>query len=201
METVALFGAAGFVGRAMTSALLDAGYAVRACDLSPLDWTDTAAHGRKRVESGLPAPSKHLSLLYGDISDHGVVSRAMDGCIAAVHTTVFFPQAAPGNNSGTHSEEVLAKTWTTNLKGLWNVLDVATANGTHRVVHIGSCTTVYPGSTHHPPGSLVMTQDVRRPDGSMYAVQKRLQEEMCECAFIFKHVNYTCSSYARYTRA
>ena len=36
-------------------------------------------------------------------------------------------------------------------------------------------------STAHPqPGSVIYEADVRRPDGSLYAVYKRLQEEMCQ---------------------
>ena len=36
----------------------------------------------------------------------------------------------------------------------------------------------YAGSTDQPEvGSVVFERDVRRPDGSLYAIQKRLQEE------------------------
>ena len=51
---VALFGAAGFAGRAILDALLDAGYCVRALDLTKSSWTQPDAHGRTRFETGLP---------------------------------------------------------------------------------------------------------------------------------------------------
>jgi len=41
-----------------------------------------------------------------------------------------------------------------------------------RVVHVGSCQTV------HPKG-IFFSSEVRRPDGALYAICKRLQEEMC----------------------
>ena len=65
-----------------------------------------------------------------------------------------------------------------NIKGFGTFLEACNA-GLDRVVHIGSCPTAYPGSTAFARGSMKMEADVRRPDGSMYAVQKRLQEEMC----------------------
>jgi nucleoside-diphosphate-sugar epimerase len=184
---VALFGAAGFVGRAMVSALLDAGYAVRALDLSEESWFSHTAHGRVRAERGLPHHPRahdHLELLYGDISDQVVVEKVMRGCCACVHTTVFFPQQVgrPGQHAGVtfaDAGSTADQTWLVNLKGLWNVLDAATRFGLRRIVHVGSAPTVHPGSSEHTPGTVKMTADVRRPDGSLYAIQKRMQEEMC----------------------
>lgn len=62
--------------------------------------------------------------------------------------------------------------WTVNLKGLHNVLEAARDYKLRRVVHLGSC------HTENPHG-LFNDADVRRPDGTMYAVIKRLQEECC----------------------
>ena len=182
METVALCGAAGFAGRAMLSALLSAGFKVKALDLDEASWTATDAHGRKRVESGLPSSADgQLELVFGNISEHAVVQALVEGCVAVVHTTVFFPQQIPGHNGGVLPDAVADDTWKVNLKGLWNVLDCAQQSSTvRRVVHVGSCSTVWPGSTTQPAaGSVRFDSDVRRPDGSLYAVQKRLQEEMC----------------------
>lgn len=189
METVALCGAAGFAGRAMMSALLDAGFKVKALDLDEASWTDTDAHGRQRIESGLPsavAGDGQLELVFGNITDYAVVQSLLEGCTAVVHTTVFFPQQVPGqNDGGVHGvglpDAVADETWKVNLKGLWNVLACAERSDTvRRVVHVGSCSTVWPGSTTHTAaGSVRFDADVRRPDGSLYAVQKRLQEEMC----------------------
>jgi len=52
------------------------------------------------------------------------------------------------------------------------VLEASRVLGLERVVHIGSCQTV------HPSGEFY-SESVRRPDGTLYAVTKRLQEEMC----------------------
>ena len=38
-----------------------------------------------------------------------------------------------------------------------------------KVVHIGSCHAAHPGSTAHPEGEFY-SAEVRRPDGSIYAV-------------------------------
>ena len=48
----------------------------------------------------------------------------------------------------------------------------ARQRGIRHTVHIGSCETV------HPKG-LFFTAEVRRPGGNVYALNKRLQEEMC----------------------
>ena len=94
----------------------------------------------------------------------------MSGCDAVVHATAHFPSAASDPNA-----------WSVNCQGLWNVLDCARNSDTvKRVVHIGSCHTVWPGSTTHPEqASRFFDADVRRPDASIYSVTKRLQEEMC----------------------
>ena len=98
---MALCGAAGFVGRAMLEALLAAGFRVKALDLSEDSWTATDAHGRTRMESGLPTESDSLELIYGNIADHAVVEALLHGCAAVVHTTVFFPQQVAGVHEGT----------------------------------------------------------------------------------------------------
>ena len=63
-----------------------------------------------------------------------------------------------------------------------NVLEAARLVGCSQVVHIGSCHSVWPSAPHtghSEPGEIFMDVDARRPDGGLYAVQKRLQEEMC----------------------
>ena len=79
--------------------------------------------------------------------------------------------AAAGLQGGDDSEN--EQIWLVNLKGLWNVLDAARRTpSVQRVVHLGSC------HSQHPDVPF-FSADVRRPDGSLYAVTKRLQEEMC----------------------
>ena len=54
-----------------------------------------------RPQTGLPAEAggDALTLVYGDIASHDVVSSLLEGCVAVVHTTVFFPQQLPGVRS------------------------------------------------------------------------------------------------------
>jgi hypothetical protein len=123
------------------------------------------------------------------------------GVDCIVHCTAHFPSQYGHSHPGDDLP------WQINVKGLWNVLDCArqaevsllprpaacqrpcdltgvrTANpqpAVKRVVHIGSCSTVWPGSTDHPEaGSVFFDGSVRRPDASLYSATKRLQEELC----------------------
>ena len=121
-----------------------------------------------RPQTGLPAEAggDALTLVYGDIASHDVVSSLLEGCVAVVHTTVFFPQQLPGvrttrstpslcHHRRRHHHHLLPvaaqvhdgvvlpdaiadDTWRVNLKGLWNLLDVAQRSETvERVVHVG----------------------------------------------------------------
>lgn len=79
--------------------------------------------------------------------------------------------ATAGLQGGDDSEN--EQIWLVNLKGLWNVLDAAQrTDSVQRVVHLGSC-----HSRH--PNVPFFSAEVRRPDGALYAITKRLQEEMC----------------------
>ena len=100
-------------------------------------------------------------MIHGDIVDYQEVERAVSGVDCVIHTAVYFV--------GDPNDD---KPFLINLKGLWNVLQVAQEQGVRKVVHIGSCQTV------HPEG-IFFSSEVRRPDGGLYAVCKRLQEEMC----------------------
>ncbi len=153
---VAVFGAAGWTGRAVLANLT--GYhQARAFDQDEAAWKawediDGEWHGGE--------------IIHGDIVDFSTVHQAIQGMDAVIHLAVYASQS-PGAY-GVEDE----KPFLINLKGLWNVLESARQHGIQRVVHIGSCQTVH-------PGGVFFTADVRRPDGSLYAVCKRLQEEMC----------------------
>ena len=152
---IAVFGAAGWVGRAIIENL-SRGHEVRACDRSAEAWEAIAG-----IDGEWPGEAIH-----GDVADYGSVDRALDGMDAAVHAAVYF-SAAPGAYGVDDELPFLV-----NLKGLWNVLEAARTRGIRRVVHIGSCQVV------HPEG-VFFSSEVRRPDAGLYAVTKRLQEEMC----------------------
>lgn len=149
---VVVFGAAGWAGRALLSNL-DGRHQIRAFDRDQKAWEAW------QVENGDWGGGE---IVYGDIVDFTTVHNATEGMDAIVHLAVYF-----GSYDNNDQLPFLI-----NLKGLWNVLESARQREIQRVVHIGSCQTV------HPDG-VFFSANVRRPDGSLYAVCKRLQEEMC----------------------
>lgn len=151
---VAVFGAAGWVGRAVLKNFAGR-HQVRAFELNPDAW-DTYARFDGEAWDG--------ETVYGDIAEFAAVDGAIEGVEAVVHLTAYFGGAKP--------DEEDENPFLVNVKGLWNVLESARRHQLKRVVHVGSCHVV------HPDG-LFFTADVRRPDGALYAVGKRLQEELC----------------------
>jgi len=153
MKTL-VFGAAGWLGRAVLANLEDHHHDIRAFDLSPEAW---------KVWENVDGPWNPVAgeVVHGQIVDFATVDRTMDGVDGVIHAAAYF---------GTG--EVDENPFLVNLKGLWNVLEIAKRRGIRRVVHVGSCQAV------HPEG-IFFEADIRRPDASLYAVTKRLQEEMC----------------------
>jgi nucleoside-diphosphate-sugar epimerase len=153
---VAVFGAAGWTGRAILASLAQR-HEVRA-----IDWAPTAWDQWQDVDGPWTGECH-----FGDIADFATVDRALAGVDAVIHAAVYAARA-PG---GYGVDDELP--FRINLKGLWNVLEAARQRQLPGpVVHLGSCQTV------HPQG-LFFSAEVRRPDASLYAVTKRLQEEMC----------------------
>ncbi len=147
---IVVFGAAGWTGRAVLANLAGRHH-VRAFDRGPEAWESW-----KDIEGAWEG-----EIVHGDIADFNAVHNAIEGMDAVIHTAVYYSGDIEDKNP-----------FLINLKGLWNVLESAHRHGLNRAVHIGSCQTV------HPKG-IFFTADVRRPDGGLYAVCKRLQEEMC----------------------
>ena len=148
---VVVFGAAGWVGRAILHNLTGR-HEVRAVDRSPDAW----AKGDE-----LEGPWLGGEIVHGDIADFSAVDDALEGVDGVIHAAVFSGSTGDNDNGP----------YLVNLKGLWNVLETAHRRGIERIVHIGSCQVVHPEGIFFGP-------DVRRPDCSLYAVTKRLQEEM-----------------------
>ena len=151
MKTVVM-GAAGWLGRAVLDNL-EGKHEIRAFDYGPEAW-----QAWQEVDGDWEG-----EVIHGDIADFDTVDKALEGADGVIHTAVYFPGEDQENDT---------RPWMINLKGLWNVLEVARRRGLRRVVHVGSCQTV------HPKG-VFFSEDVRRPDASLYAINKRLQEEMC----------------------
>ena len=149
---VVVFGAAGWTGRAVL-ANLNGRHEVQAVLRAPESW-DKGRDIDGEWDGG--------EVVYADITDFHAVHAAIADADAIIHLYVYFPGEAENDN----------KPFLVNLKGLWNVLESARRHGIRRVVHVGSCQ-----STH--PDGVFFTSEVRRPDGTLYAVCKRLQEEMC----------------------
>ena len=151
---VMVFGAAGWLGRAILNSL-SGDHKVTAFDQSPEAW---------HKSNQLDGDWRDGPIIHGDISDYDAVQEAIKGMDAIIHAAVYF------GSKGYHEYD--EKPFLVNLKGLWNVLQSAHQENVHRVIHIGSCQVINPKGTF-------FSQNVRRPDGSLYAVTKRLQEEMC----------------------
>ena len=148
---VVVFGAAGWLGRAILNNLEAAGHQVRAVDHSAEAWS---------AWEDVDGPWTGERLI-ADISDFASVQAALEGMDGIVHAAVYFGQGY---------DDPLP--WLINLKGLWNTLEGARRLGIRRIVHIGSCETV------HPHGHFFSAEQ-RRPGGGIYPITKRLQEEMC----------------------
>ena len=153
---IAVFGAAGWVGRAVLQNLRAHSHHVRAIDHNEAAW-----EGLRDIDGTWQGDET----IHGNIVDYAAVDSALDGVDAVIHTAVL---GSAGGGYGANSNTPFL----VNLKGLWNVLNAARERGIGRIVHVGSC------QVEHPDG-LFFDAQVRRPDGSLYAVNKRLQEEMC----------------------
>lgn len=149
---VAVFGAAGWLGRAVLENF-QGKHDIRAVDRGPEAW-----------EAG--GPWNDGEIIHADIADFDAVHKATEGMDGIVHLAVYSSRT-PDAYGVKNDQPFLI-----NLKGLWNTLESARLCGIQRVVHMGSCQTVH-------PNGVFFSSDVRRPDGSLYAVTKRLQEEMC----------------------
>jgi nucleoside-diphosphate-sugar epimerase len=147
---VAVLGAAGWLGRAVL-ANLEGRHRIRAFDYGPQAWEKW-----KDVDGEWQG-----EIVHGDLVDFTTVDRVLEGMEGVIHTAAYF---------GAGEEDF--QPFLVNLKGLWNILEIAHRRGLGRVVHIGSCQTVH-------PGGIFFSSEVRRPDAGLYAIAKRLQEEMC----------------------
>ncbi len=149
---VVLFGAAGWLGRAVLENMKGR-HTVRAFDRGPEAWAVEQTPWDGEV-------------VHGDMLDFQTVHRATEGMDGIIHVAVYF-----SSEKGAYGVDD-QQPFLINLKGLYNVLESARQRNIRHIVHLGSCPTV------HSKG-VFFTSEVRRPDGGLYPLTKRLQEEMC----------------------
>lgn len=117
-DKILVTGADGFIGSAVTRALLADGYRVVAL-LEP---------GR-----GSPVSSQEdVQQITGDLRDRGAVSRAAEGCRAAFHVAALYRFWAPDRRLF----------YEVNVQGTRNVLDAVRENGLERLVYTSTVGTL-----------------------------------------------------------
>jgi nucleoside-diphosphate-sugar epimerase len=121
-QSYLITGGAGFLGINLARYLLQRGHRVISLDIAPFDYPDVRGE---------------VNAILGDIRDKMAVERAMKGVDIVVHAAAALPLHSP--------EEIFS----TDLDGTRNVLEVASARGIDRVIHV-STTAVYGIPDHHP---------------------------------------------------
>ena len=159
---VAVVGAAGWVGRAVLENFAGR-HRVRAFDYAPESWDKYRALDGEWPQ-GLDGEKGCGEKVYGDIADFAAVDRALEGCEGVVNLAAYFGYE--------ENPEDDMEPFRVNLKGLWNILEVARRRGLRRVVQMGSCV------VQHPKG-VFLSSEVRSVEGNLYGLTKRLQEELC----------------------
>lgn len=150
---VAVMGAAGWVGRAVLRHFAGR-HQVRAFDHDPAAW-----EVYRRFDGDWEGEK-----VYGDIADFNAVDSALQGMDGVVNLTAYFGYQ--------DSPEDSVKPFLINVKGMWNVLEVARRRGLRRVVQMSSCVVQHPGGRF-------LSSEVRSQEGDLYGITKRLQEEVC----------------------
>ncbi len=103
-----------------------------------------------------------INVVSGDVRDRQIVQFALEGIDIVVHTAAALPLYKPEDISSIQVE------------GTRNVLDLASANGVERVIHISS-SAVYGIPDHHP-----LVEDDERQGVGPYGEAKVMAEEVCE---------------------
>ncbi len=118
-DTIFLTGATGFVGGHILSALLEAGFRVKAL---------------ARPGSGVIEPSSRCEVVTGDLLRPGELIEAMHGCRFMVHAAALYT-FAPARRGDV---------WRTNVDGTAGLLEAAHLAGVERAVVTSSSATVGP---------------------------------------------------------
>ena len=148
--TILVTGSAGHLGEACMRVLRDRGEAVAGLDLRASAYTD------------------HV----GDIADPAVVTRAMQGVDAVIHTaTLHKPQVA------SQPRQAFVDT---NVTGTLNLLEAAAANKVRAFVFT-STTSTFGDALVPPPGAPAawITEDVTPVAKNIYGATKTAAEDLC----------------------
>lgn len=148
-QTHLVTGGSGFIGAALVSELLNAGFRVRTFD----DNSRGRPHRLKQLETNF---GDHLEVIQGDVRHYDSVLNATTGCevvwhLAYVNGTRFFYEKP---------DAVLE----VGIKGAMNTIDAALACGVRRYV-LASTSETYNTPTHVPTdeSERLMIPDVRNP--------------------------------------
>ena len=133
MDRILVTGASGFIGGHVASALLNAGYQVRAL---------------LRPGSSATASGDGLEAVSGDVTDRASVAEAVRGCDGVVHAAALYAFWPPDPDPF----------WEVNVEGTRNVLEEAVAAGVERIVHTSTVAT-----THFRRSGLADESDIAQP--------------------------------------
>ena len=116
MKKILVIGASGFIGRALSTALLAAGYAVRCLARDPAKVAELASAGCEVVS--------------GDIADPAAVERAVAG-VKAVYISIHTLSPQPGSPPDQRFMAI-------EQAGVQNVITACRASGTRRIIYVTS---------------------------------------------------------------
>ncbi|MEU8046928.1 SDR family NAD(P)-dependent oxidoreductase [Micromonospora echinofusca] len=125
---VLVTGGTGFIGSHSTAAILDAGHRVRML-------VRDAARAR-RVLTASGADAGRVELVVGDVTDPADVTRAADGCAAALHAAGVY----------SFDSRDRARMRAVNLRGTEVVLGAARAAGLDPIVHVSTFGVLLPAT-------------------------------------------------------
>jgi len=113
MGTVAVAGAAGFVGRHIVAALLNAGYSVRAL-----------VRDAERAREALPTDGR-LTLVVGDVLENGKAQELIGGCAACVNAVGILRAEGKSTFKGAHIDAVRTLTKACEEKGVSRFVQIS----------------------------------------------------------------------------
>jgi nucleoside-diphosphate-sugar epimerase len=152
-------GGAGFIGSALSRALLDRGMRVRVFD-------DLSSGARANLSDDARPPGHHAEIVEGDLRDASAVARAVAGASVVFHQGAI-PSIARSIVDPSASHDV-------NVTGTLNVLLAARDADVERVVYASSAS-VYGNAAVLPLHEALPTRPV-----SPYGVTKLAGERYCE---------------------